>query len=194
MEQGFNKLQIHNFCFTAYTEPKLTPTDLVNIQYMIYQKEKCPSTGRIHWQGYCELKIKKTPSWIKKTFDDNTLHIAIRRGSQAQAIAYCEKSPTQLEKPIRFGKPKIQGARSDLDEMTELAKSTSIKTLIDLFGGNALRHINMIRRYQEMYYKPDSLEIFLRQNEGTEMTDNQRVAKFYATEWEDKANDLGGED
>lgn len=170
MFEHTNTVRFSNIVFTAFVEPSIDCYN--NIQYMIYQKEKCPSTNKIHFQGYCELKNRMTLFRIKnELFKDNTIHIENRRGSQEQAIKYCSKKESQVEPPITYGIPRRQGARTDLDEIAALAPHTSIRTLIALFGGNALRHINMIRRYQEMIYNPDPIELGLRRAEIRGITD-----------------------
>lgn len=83
--------------------------------FLIYQKEKGETRGTKHYQMYLEVKKTVRFAAIKKYFP--TAHIEKRRGSQNQAIAYCQKQDSAIGTPVTFGKPAIQGAREDLKEL-----------------------------------------------------------------------------
>lgn len=155
-------LRSRNYCFTAFIDPII---DTSKVKYYIYQKEKCPESKKIHWQGYIELIDKLSLKQVKTIFNDNTIHLEIRKGSQEQAIGYCQKIVSKVGKCKTFGTPKKQGKRSDLDEMAEVAPYTSIKRMIQTYGGNALRHIHMIKTYQRAIFDPDPIERYLQNNE-----------------------------
>ncbi len=60
-------------------------------QYIIYGRERCPTTGKRHLQGYCYFKNAKSLSAVKKLFKDDTIHLEAAKGSTAQNIKYCSK-------------------------------------------------------------------------------------------------------
>ncbi len=101
-----------NFCFTTFSINKLQhylePRE--NVQFIIIGEEICPDSKRDHLQGYCEVKNKMSLQKIKEMFDDWTVHIEKRKGTQAEAIKYCMKDG----KYQTNGKRKIQGKRNDL--------------------------------------------------------------------------------
>lgn len=137
--------QMKHRCYmvTLWKEPKPDP---VPIQYFVYQKEKCPSTGKEHYQGYVEFKGQHRLNEVKNIFKDETMHIEPRQGTQLQAIQYCTKEDTRVEEPFFFGQKKQQGTRSDLDEiMLAIKNGHTGKEILHEFGGNALRHIGMIK-------------------------------------------------
>jgi len=105
-----------NYCFTAYSKPEPT---LDQVQYLVYGEEVCPTTQKIHWQGYVEFKGPKSLTAAKKIMNDNTMHFEVRRGSQDQAIAYCKKD----NKWIEHGERARQGRRTDLDEVIKECKT-----------------------------------------------------------------------
>ena len=129
-------LQYKNVCFTLFERPNI---DLEKVQYYVYQMETSPSTGRIHWQGYLELKegTKMRLKTLKdKVFRSNTVHIEARRGTQQEAIDYCKKEETRApallahELPAEliaaeYGTPKENrsGERTDLQKMIDEARS-----------------------------------------------------------------------
>jgi hypothetical protein len=84
-------------------------------QYCIYQPEKGETRKTIHYQMYIEVKETLRGTKVKQFFPK--AHIEKRRGSQNQAIAYCQKQDTRIGEPIVYGKPSVQGARNDLQEL-----------------------------------------------------------------------------
>lgn len=99
------------------------------MSFLVYQKEKCPTTNRVHYQTYCEFKTKQRMTAIKKLFG-NDAHIEQRKGTQQQAIDYCKKTESRAEDPKEFGEPKVseQGKRNDIqDAVDALKKKNSIK-------------------------------------------------------------------
>jgi len=71
-----------NYCFTSYSFPNSPTIDVKDVKYYIYQLEKCPTTGNMHFQGYIELTKVMRFTALKKIFNDNTLHIEPRKGTQ----------------------------------------------------------------------------------------------------------------
>ncbi|GAC77798.1 replication protein, partial [uncultured marine virus] len=86
--------RFRNICFTHYSHTDLKVfldicSKIADISYFIGQLEICPSTQRLHLQGYMEfskqLSRKKIKSYIGEA------HIDARQGTQSQAITYCSK-------------------------------------------------------------------------------------------------------
>lgn len=118
---------MHNFVFTSYEEDE--PLVHENVQYMIFQREKCPKTGKLHYQGYIELIKKRRLTSLKKVYPK--YHIESRKGTQKQAIDYCKKEETRYSPPREFGIPKQQGKRNDI---------LTVRNMIDK-GNNKMREI-----------------------------------------------------
>ena len=102
------------WCFTSFKQggwevlpPKST--------YLIYQLEKCPTTGRLHWQGYIEMASKSRMPAVKKALGDLGAHLEPRRGTPSEASDYCKKSNTRIHGPYEFGELRADpGKRHDL--------------------------------------------------------------------------------
>lgn len=62
--------------------------DLPGIRYAIAQIEMCPTTHRLHIQGYLEFKDSKRMNTIYKMFPAN---LEYRKGSRDDARDYCRK-------------------------------------------------------------------------------------------------------
>lgn len=79
--------------------------------------ELCPRTGLLHYQVYLELDTQVAFTTLHTYEGLETAHFERRRGTQKQAIDYCSKDDTRVEGPYRWGEPKSQGQRVDLEEM-----------------------------------------------------------------------------
>lgn len=112
-------------CFDL--EAFAVPDEDPNFKYMVYQVETAPETGALHIQGYIELKRQTDFTTVKAMFPCE-VHLEKRRGSRAQAIAYCRKAETRYADPIEFGINNVgdQGARADLETARQviLTKNT----------------------------------------------------------------------
>lgn len=53
---------------------------------------------------------------IKKLFQESSLHIECRMGTQQEAITYCSKEESRISGPWQAGVPASQGTRNDLAE------------------------------------------------------------------------------
>jgi len=120
-----------------------------NVLYMVCQVESATQTGKVHVQGYMQLHTNCSLSALKKALGDRA-HFEVRRGTHAQARAYCMKAETRVNGPWEFGEPKdSQGKRTDLETVGALVKQkkTNLQILEEV-GPNASkfsRHITFMR-------------------------------------------------
>lgn len=123
-----------NTMFTIFTE-NIPEPDMTDLQFVIFQKEACPTSGRIHLQGYAETKRQLTVKQFTKALrtDVNVSGVERRRGSQQQAIDYCSKEDTRVEGPWQFGerKPYQERDRTDLHAIWELINGASISEIAE---------------------------------------------------------------
>lgn len=135
-----------SFCFTAYDTPTLTHP---YIRYAVYQKEICPITKKLHYQGYLELTMPEKLSWLKKYISE-TAHFERRRGTRDEARNYCMKQESQAEPPVEFGTwIKGQGNRSDLSEIAEEIKNGA--TELDIVDNFPETYIKFCRGLKAVY-------------------------------------------
>lgn len=78
-------------CFDAQA-PVFDPNTM---DFISYQQERCPHTGKLHWQGYLEIPRKLVLKSVKKIIG-NSVHLQIRRGTQEEAIAYTMKDESAI--------------------------------------------------------------------------------------------------
>lgn len=109
---------LRNFLFTHWDVEKPLNWDLMaeaGVKYLVYQLEKAPETGKLHYQGYIESKNMKFTTAKKLPGFNNETHLEARRGTREQAREYCMKSDTRVDGPWEFGEFKgQQGARHEL--------------------------------------------------------------------------------
>jgi hypothetical protein len=103
------------YCFTSFlsTEPYFDDTQT---EYLVYGKEKCPKTGRDHWQGYVKFKLQKTLSAAQKCLIIGKSHMELCRGTVESNFDYYSKDGNYKEFGVR---PKGQGNHADLKNIIE---------------------------------------------------------------------------
>lgn len=141
--------RLTNVCFTL-NDPQEEITFLPDFMgYLIYQLELSES-GTPHFQGYMELKERKTLAQIKTLLGSHHVHIEARRGTSEQASEYCRKDDTYVEGGSRFeyGEMKYPqpGKRNDLKEFKDAVLGER-KRKRELFDD----HYGTIARYPKFY-------------------------------------------
>lgn len=117
-------------CLPAELPGELVFAEPGHVVQSVVQLERCPTTGRAHYQGYLRLDIKCRIQRAKTVIGNNTVHLEPRAGTHEQAAAYCSKEETRVAGPWRFGVDPIGGKRKDLSEVTE-----------SIYSGTPLREI-----------------------------------------------------
>lgn len=78
-----------DYCFTAWTLPKY---DNDHCKYICWGEEICPTTGKLHFQGFVVFnktaRMPKAKEWIGA---GSETHLESRKGSREQARIYCTK-------------------------------------------------------------------------------------------------------
>lgn len=128
-----------NVVFTSWVETPPCLGDEVN--YCVFQRERCPDSGREHWQGYAESSSKGgllTKTWQQKLCIGDDAHIEARKGTQAQAIAYCSKDESRVSEPVFLGEPKVSRGekRSRVADVYQTAATSATS------AGDYLRIVN----------------------------------------------------
>lgn len=135
-------------CFTLnnYSEEEYNDLITCNLfKYLIIGKE-IGDKGTPHLQGYGEFVKQIRSTQIKKI--NNRMHFESRKGSQAQAIAYCKKD----NKFVEIGEKKIQGKRNDLLLIRDAIKGgSSYKDILETYelNGSQIRVLETYFSYLE---------------------------------------------
>ncbi len=132
-----------NWCFTLNNpeDPLNTHATFGNsiqiacgkrFRYLVFQLEKCPTTGTLHYQGYLELRTTVRISWLIKNLFQ--AHWSSRLGSREQARDYCMKADTRVDGTVSWEcgdfKAGGQGARTDLQMVAASVQSGAVAEVI----------------------------------------------------------------
>ncbi|AUM61892.1 Rep [uncultured virus] len=139
-----------------------TPTFTEDMKYAVWQRERCPSTGRIHVHIYVRFVGKKRMSAVKNAFCRQDMHCEVARGSEAEATEYCEKEETRIEAGVRWKPANFdaaegkQGRRSDLEAIAAKCKEgASIAAIAEAHPGDYIRyHAGINALHEQVAPKP----------------------------------------
>lgn len=160
--------QSKSWCFT-WNNPTLSAAQVWHIMedkgatYLVFQRER-GEHGTAHYQGYVEFKTRKLLTGLKKV--NNEIHWEVRRGSQAQAIAYVQKDDTRIKGPWEHGEKAItnQGKRSDLEDAAELVRNSGVGAVAEEMPSTFIRYGAGLARYAltlPMVQAPDAPSVIL---------------------------------
>lgn len=125
-----NTTQLKNWCCTIYPDTwESLPQCYETVQeigedssYAIFGKEICPTTGRIHLQGYCQFKSRIRFTALKKKYYP-TIHWEGAKGTLSQNVEYCSKEDFS---PLEFGeRPKFEDNGQREQERWKKARSSA---------------------------------------------------------------------
>lgn len=136
-EKFDHRKQLANWCFTLYQKDLKELPELKHhpdVQYCVYQTEKCPRTGRLHLQGFIQLKNRKRMTTVKLIigYDWVNLRPMAKGSSPEQAADYCKKQDSKHPGPSdEYGELRKAGQRTDLLRL-KTAIFEEKKSFIDL--------------------------------------------------------------
>lgn len=116
------------------------------LKYAVFQKEKCPETGREHIQGYVQF-ARKCRGIAKLQKLIGNCHVEVARGTLADNKKYCSKEESRIEGPWEVGVPTEQGQRTDLELFKKAIKDKkSERELTEEFFPLMLRHSRAVKQ------------------------------------------------
>lgn len=151
-----------HWCFTLY-EPTLVPAAIpATVRYMVYQVERCPSTDRLHIQGYVQCVGRQYGSFISSLtsalFAGRPSHNEAAKGTDGDNETYCTKEDSRVEGPFRFGEREpragIKGGRSDVMQLQkDLDEGMSVADVSKQHFSRFLHAERGIRSYKRLHTK-----------------------------------------
>lgn len=134
-----------NWCFTMYVDPKDIDWDTTrNVRYVVHQHELCPETARDHWQGYIEFNKAVRMAEVKRILADRGVHLEQRRGTRAEARAYCMKTDTRFdadEEPFEWGDWTGADERKRTDLVAAKAEIQRCKTWSEVLANDEITNV-----------------------------------------------------
>lgn len=153
-EEKEESARYRNTMLTFWSPPKWDEADKA-LTYLVYQKEKAPTTGREHWQAYAQWGKKMSKKAIRAFFNigKEGIWIGQQNGTDDECVAYVTKADTRMEPPVHYGIRKESGHRSDLDNIVDdMIQGHTMKEVLFYHKGKALRVINMISKGMEILH------------------------------------------
>lgn len=141
--------RVRNWMFTAWVEKDWETMINEDVLYICVGEEICPTTGRLHWQGYAEFSKQLTKERVQEVMNYPALHVDPRRGTQKQAIDYCRKDGKFRE----FGTRKQQGKRTDMTSVREMIQDGFTNSEIATMA-TSWQAINFTQKLREMMIEP----------------------------------------
>lgn len=133
-------MAFRNVCFTAWCMDRQLFDNVPDyVTYAVYQREKAPDTGRMHYQGYAEfnngIRMPRIKDWL-----GNDAHLERRKGTREQARTYCMKPDSRAENdcgPFEHGEfnAKAQGKRTDIEDAVRCAQEHGMAACAEQFPG-----------------------------------------------------------
>lgn len=149
----------------AYTEwPLDEPAFHWPCSYLVAQLERCPDTGKLHWQGFMVAEKALTLVGMKRDFD-NAAHWEPRMGTVQQAIDYCKKPESRVLRgcphtEIEYGVPPEElqkGRRTDLEQLAQrIVEGASMRTVAEANPAEYIRYFKGMQALQAVTLKPRS--------------------------------------
>lgn len=163
-------IRCRDWCFTSYHIDKAECIQDIECEYMIFQHEICPTTGRKHLQGFLRFKNPRTFGGVQKVFkcalNTGDTHISYRRGTPDQALDYCLKEDTKdPDFPDAFekGERPVQGKRTDLDNIKKrLDDQEPLASIIRDIPANyqAIKFAETYHKYAKVKKEAKEVSIF----------------------------------
>lgn len=179
-----------NYVFTLFEDDQIYPDGppLLTgsfwpswLSFCVYQRELCPDTGRVHFQGYLECVGEKSFVQLHECDGLARASFQTRRGTQEQAIAYATKEDTRIEGPWEIGHRKEQGRRNDmLADKDRMDSGMSFKRLAEESFSNFIRYGRAYKEYKRVVTKPRDFKPLVILIVGPSGTGKSRFATLLA--------------
>lgn len=103
------------------------------VRYAQWQHERGGETNKDHYQGWFQLKEKKTAAWLTKNLLKGPHYEPTKADAEAQKN-YCTKTETYVDGPWEYGtKETDQGRRTDLEIFAESVVKVGAKRTIEAY-------------------------------------------------------------
>jgi len=147
--------QARNYVFTInFADAEVT--ELLAEEFPPWMTYSCwqlevGDNGVMHYQGYLECLGKRSMTQVHAVPGFERAALAVRRGTQSQAIAYATKADTRVDGPWFHGEAKEQGKRSDLLEMkAAIDNGAPLARVWDTNFGSMVRYHKSFQTYKRI--------------------------------------------
>lgn len=131
-------------------------------KYIVIGEEKCPTSGKTHWQGFMILKNRMSEKAMITLLEDGRRIRKMYVDSTPEAnIKYCKKDGKII---LELGEePKGSGHRSDLDQLKEMIiEKKTPKEIFEEQPGNFIRYNKGISAAMTLYQEKRNWQMDVR--------------------------------
>jgi len=128
-------------------EKHLPALEQEKCRYIVYGKEVCPDTGKLHLQGYVYYENPQSLNEFSKKY--NSCHVEKQRGTAQQAADYCKEDGDFTER----GELPVQGKRTDWAAAVEQLHTAEVSEVI-IAQPQLLPCQRALREFKLMLLKP----------------------------------------
>ncbi len=142
--------QSRNWCFTDFEELNFGEIykeykDI--IRYIIWGREICPKTKKVHNQGWIQLVNKKLMGGVKRLLGTKKIHLEPMWGNEYSNEKYCKKENDWKSE----GKFIKQGERSDLERVKKkISDGATMEEVAEDHFGLWCQYGRQFKEYQAM--------------------------------------------
>ncbi len=173
--------QRKEWMFTIYAGNLTTPGDTLDawelrmrsavpagVNYLVFQQETCPTTQRVHVQGFVGMSQKKRPAPLGTLFDvQHTVFQSTNNGTASQNRGYCTDNDKRLAAHNFFEHGEMPGKRkrTDIHDFTEYLEKHGLDAATDMHPTFVLRYPKgsqtLDLHYSRKRAKIDRVDIFV---------------------------------
>lgn len=130
-----------------------------DIKGAMWQLERCPDTGRLHYQGFFVYENPRNFNAVRDKWAPH--HIEKMKGRVTQNIIYCGKEETRVLGPWRYGDlPENQGKRKELDSFKDAVKEGKTwDMIIEEHSDVVAKHPGFVSLYRSKHAKKAKLTV-----------------------------------
>jgi len=175
------------FQYESNQTPKEWFEKFEEIQYINWQEEKCPETGKMHLQGYFELKEKRRITELKRMYHP-TCHWGDQEGKPAygtreENIKYTSKENSKVEGPWEHSRIEIKEKKEKISKMDKVFDMIQDGATLDEITKQMKGYYIMNKQKIDLFYYSQRSKQKLEQRV-------EKSKKFYFYDWHIKAMDL----
>lgn len=112
------------------------------VKWYVFQLEKAPTTGTLHFQGAMGFSYPKRMKEVKIVLRCPHAHVEVMKAKKPD---YCMKEDTRQEGPWMYGTPTSAGTRSDIVEFVDaIKKKATNKQLLEEYPDQFVKYNRVI--------------------------------------------------
>lgn len=135
----------------------LLQSDPTVIQY-VFQLEKAPTTGHLHYQGYVRLSAPRGFSYVRALLPAG-VHWELAYSTHEKCVAYCKKDESRVDGPWEYGWEPEPGKRNDIVLVRELIDAgkgmKDVVEAVDSYQAMKCAELMLKHKEKKRDFKPD---------------------------------------